>query len=169
MINYRNYFNGVSDRDDGRKFDFCIASEAPNSFIDAATIRAHCCKDDDLFVPNRWIAGVCLEFIEWAAEGMVSGDFSWNPQFEIDRFVHEYGTFINIDDPVVISPARWYADNIHEPWMHAAQDELTSQTEGYQYANMTSSPVQQIKTLAEIAIKNVATEMMGYLIDMRRK
>jgi len=124
-------------------------------------LRAHCVDDERNFVSNPWIAQVCLEFLEWAAEGMISGDFTWRVAFETERFAAEYGAFINLEDQAVVNPAQWYADNISEPWMKAAQDELDHSLE----ENLRSNPIDQIRSLATIALRNSAVQMMNYILD----
>lgn len=165
MISYRNYFNGFPGEANDNEFNGCLSQDAPHPLLHAAVLRAHCVDDERNFISNPWIAQVCLEFLEWAAEGMISGDFTWRVGFETERFAAEYGAFINLEDQAVVNPAQWYADNLSEPWMKAAQDELDNLS---LEENSHSNPIEQIRSLATIALRNSAVQMMNYILDRNK-
>lgn len=144
----------------------CKLSDAPNSRLHESLMRAHRVPqhEHDEWSPDPWASSIAYSFLEWSAEGFLNGDYTYDVDIECNRFAGEYDMFINVGDIAVTSPAQWYASNLDKEWMKSAQDELSSAS----YYTHESNPLEQIKVLREIVIRNIAREMALYLIDPAR-
>lgn len=156
MKSYRNYFGSG-----------CYISEAPHDNLHLAMMRAHGVVDgelNDLFIADQWVSRVALEYLEWTAEGLISGDWTGDVDLEAEKFAKDYIDYISIasDDTLVTHPARWYAAAADTRWYDIA-------AKGYIEGGGVPShdPSTSINGIIWVALSNIAKEFGKFVVERR--